>query len=60
MYAGEYAKRTIEAAFGRPLDTIFRRFDPVAIGAASIGQVHSAELLDGTPVPQIRPSLCRA
>jgi ubiquinone biosynthesis protein len=40
----------IEAEFNRPLDAVFKRFDQVPIAAASIGQVHAAELLDGTPV----------
>ncbi|NDL67240.1 ABC1 kinase family protein [Anaerotalea alkaliphila] len=33
-----------------PLGTLFPRFDPVPLGAASIAQVHLAELADGTPV----------
>ena len=31
----------IEAALGKPLDTVFARIDPEPIGVASIGQVHS-------------------
>jgi ubiquinone biosynthesis protein len=40
----------IEAEFNRPLNAVFKRFDEVPVAAASIGQVHAAELLDGTPV----------
>ncbi len=31
----------IEAALGKPLETVFARIDPAPIGVASIGQVHS-------------------
>lgn len=37
-------------AFGQPLNTIFQSIDPEPIGSASIAQVHTAVLLDGTPV----------
>lgn len=40
----------IATEFGRPVDTVFKRFDPVPLAAASIGQVHAAELIDGTAV----------
>lgn len=40
----------IEAALDRPLDVIFRHFDPEPLGAASIGQVHRATLDSGEDV----------
>jgi ubiquinone biosynthesis protein len=40
----------IEAEFGRPVSSVFRYFDETPLAAASIGQVHAAELMDGTPV----------
>lgn len=40
----------IESQLGAPLDALFLDVDPVPIGSASIGQVHAATLLDGTPV----------
>jgi predicted unusual protein kinase regulating ubiquinone biosynthesis (AarF/ABC1/UbiB family) len=40
----------IEAAFDRPIETIFQHFDPDPIGSASIGQVHKATLMDGQEV----------
>lgn len=46
----EDARREIEDAFGAPLDELYKSFDPIPAAAASIGQVHFAVLLDGTPV----------
>jgi ubiquinone biosynthesis protein len=40
----------IEDELGCPVDQVFASFDDQAIGAASIGQVHRATLLDGTEV----------
>lgn len=40
----------IERWLDRPIDAVFRRFDPEPIGAASIGQVHRATLFDGREV----------
>ncbi len=39
----------LERALGRRWEQVFRRLDPGAT-AASLGQVHRGELLDGTPV----------
>ncbi len=36
--------------FGAPPDQVFARWDPVPIASASIGQVHRAQLPDGTEV----------
>jgi ubiquinone biosynthesis protein len=40
----------IESELGRPLSAMFREFDREPLAAASLGQVHRAELADGTPV----------
>lgn len=40
----------IQAELGRPVDAVFRRFDPAPLASASIGQVHAATLSDGTEV----------
>jgi predicted unusual protein kinase regulating ubiquinone biosynthesis (AarF/ABC1/UbiB family) len=46
----EDVRTTIESDFGRPVETLFRSFDWQPYAAASVGQVHRAELPDGTPV----------
>lgn len=53
------AKRSIEAAFGLPLNQVYSQFDEVAIASASVAQVHFAHLLDGTPVAVkvLRPNI---
>ena len=43
------ARADVEAALGRPIDSLFSDFGP-AVAAASIAQAHRAALLDGTPV----------
>ncbi len=40
----------LERELGRPLERVFRSFDEVPVAAASLAQVHRAELRDGTPV----------
>jgi len=40
----------IERAFDQPVEALFRFFDPEPLAAASIGQVHRAELFDGRVV----------
>jgi ubiquinone biosynthesis protein len=45
----EAARRDIEAALGRPLDTLFAKIEP-AVAAASIAQAHPAILIDGRKV----------
>jgi predicted unusual protein kinase regulating ubiquinone biosynthesis (AarF/ABC1/UbiB family) len=41
---------TLERELGRPVEALFRSFEWQPYAAASIGQVHRAELPDGTPV----------
>jgi predicted unusual protein kinase regulating ubiquinone biosynthesis (AarF/ABC1/UbiB family) len=43
-------RRVVERELDRPLDTVFRRFSPRPVAAASLAQVHDAELLDGRRV----------
>jgi ubiquinone biosynthesis protein len=56
-------RTVVEAELAAPLEARFETFEPDPIGAASIGQVHRATLLDGTPVavkvqyPWLRRSL---
>ena len=44
------AREQIESALGRPLSELFREFSPTPVAAASISQVHQAELFDGSRV----------
>ena len=46
----EEAAAQIERELGRPLTELFARFDPRPLAAASIGQVHAAQLPDGRAV----------
>lgn len=44
------AKAAIETQLGRPLDLVFTFIDETPLAAASVGQVHTAQLRDGTDV----------
>ncbi len=47
----EKVEKVLEEEYeGEPLSELFAEFDPEAFAAASIGQVHRAELLDGRAV----------
>nr|CCA89332.1 hypothetical protein [Stigmatella aurantiaca Sg a15] len=41
------AKRCLEEAYGRPLDSVFSEFESIPVAAASIGQCHIARLRKG-------------
>jgi ubiquinone biosynthesis protein len=49
-FSSEVASETIESAFGKKLDECFASFDREPLAAASIAQVHSATLNDGSRV----------
>ena len=55
------ARRRIEAESGMAVSEVFRRFDDEAVAAASIAQVHYAELADGrkVAVKLLRPGIHR-
>ncbi len=57
----EQVKKTIEGDFDRSLETLYKSFDSVPIAAASLGQVHCAELHSGESVvvKVQRPGLAR-
>jgi predicted unusual protein kinase regulating ubiquinone biosynthesis (AarF/ABC1/UbiB family) len=46
----EVIAAVVEDEFGAPVDEIFSRWERKPMASASIGQVHRAELPDGTPV----------
>jgi ubiquinone biosynthesis protein len=46
----EEAKKTIERSVGKPTSEVFSRFDDEPLASGSIGQAHTACLLDGTEV----------
>ncbi|MCL8209155.1 MAG: AarF/ABC1/UbiB kinase family protein [Actinomycetia bacterium] len=43
-------RRTLEAAWERPVDAVLAALDPEPLATASVGQVHAARLRDGTEV----------
>lgn len=49
-FAFEQVQSIIEQELGKPLDEVFEYFNVSPLGAASIGQVHKARLLDGNEV----------
>ncbi|MGC4029101.1 MAG: ubiquinone biosynthesis regulatory protein kinase UbiB [Steroidobacteraceae bacterium] len=49
-FDGDVARTLIEEALGRPVGEVFRYFDTTPLAAASIAQVHAAELPDGRQV----------
>ena len=46
----EEALAQLHAAYGKPVDEVFARFDRQPVASASIAQVHFAQLPDGTEV----------
>jgi predicted unusual protein kinase regulating ubiquinone biosynthesis (AarF/ABC1/UbiB family) len=48
--AYELVEQVFEREYGQPPNRLFRKFQKEPFAAASIGQVHRAELDDGTPV----------
>jgi ubiquinone biosynthesis protein len=64
-FPGREAVAIIEKAYGQPLSAVFAEFDEVPLASASIAQVHTATLLDGTRVvvkvvrPNIEPVIRR-
>ncbi|WP_278235526.1 AarF/UbiB family protein [Isoptericola sp. AK164] len=46
----ETVRAAVDDALGRPLEEAFARFDRTPLASASVGQVHTARLLDGREV----------
>lgn len=49
-FSSEEAMARIERELGQPIGMVFKRFDATPLASASIAQVHSGELNDGTQV----------
>ena len=49
-FPAEQAVEILDAAYGKPVDEVFERFDRKPLAAASIAQVHSAQLATGQEV----------
>jgi len=49
-FPSEQARLLAQTAYGKPLERVFARFDDQPLAAASIAQVHAAELEDGREV----------
>jgi ubiquinone biosynthesis protein len=60
-FAFAEVEKTIESAIGAPSARLFATIDPVAVGAASIAQVHRARTTDGRDVAIkiLRPNIER-
>ncbi len=58
-FPGDEAVAIIEKAYGQPLHQTFAEFDRKPLASASIAQVHTARLLDGTAVvvKVVRPNI---
>ncbi len=58
-FPAEHARRLVERAFGRPIDSIFDSFDAEPVASASIAQVHFARLKSGreVAVKVLRPGM---
>jgi predicted unusual protein kinase regulating ubiquinone biosynthesis (AarF/ABC1/UbiB family) len=50
QFSASEAIAIIETELGSPLKTLYRQFDPVPLAAASLGQVHRAQLHSGEQV----------
>ncbi|MGD2138131.1 MAG: ubiquinone biosynthesis regulatory protein kinase UbiB [Gammaproteobacteria bacterium] len=64
-FPGSQARALIETAFGRPVDELFLNFNEMPLASASIAQVHTAQLRDGTDIvvkvlrPHVRQYITR-
>ncbi len=54
-------QKSIEAAFGLPLNQIYSQFDATAVASASVAQVHFANLMNGqeVAVKVLRPGIAK-
>ena len=61
-FPAEQARRLVEAAYGRSIDSVFASFDAEPVASASIAQVHFATLKNGreVAVKVLRPGMLEA
>ncbi|MEE2979009.1 MAG: AarF/ABC1/UbiB kinase family protein [Pseudomonadota bacterium] len=50
VFPGEQAREIVERELGKSVHALFTSFDETPLAVASIGQVHTAQLIDGTSV----------
>lgn len=55
------AVQIIQKAYGRPVNELFQRFDPIPLASASIAQVHAVTLIDGREgvIKVLRPNILK-
>jgi ubiquinone biosynthesis protein len=60
-FAFTEVQKSIEAAFGLPLNQVYSQFDETAIASASVAQVHFASLMSGqeVAVKVLRPGIAK-
>ncbi|HQT05464.1 MAG TPA: ubiquinone biosynthesis regulatory protein kinase UbiB, partial [Thiotrichales bacterium] len=58
-FDSEQAMKLIESQLGKPISELYRHFDAAPLASASIAQVHTAQLYDGTDVvvKVVRPDI---
>lgn len=49
-FSSDVAMAVVESELGKPIETLFKVFDPVPLASASLGQVHKAKLYSGEEV----------
>jgi ubiquinone biosynthesis protein len=61
-FPAEQARRLVEAAYGKSIDSVFASFDAEPVASASIAQVHFATLKNGreVAVKVLRPGMLEA
>ena len=60
-FAFSEVQKSIEAAFGLPLNQVYSQFDTTAVASASVAQVHFASLMNGQEVAVkiLRPGIAK-